>query len=167
MLPVTVVTSSALPVRLADEKASVSGWQRAGLFLAAMELMVLYAPTVRWLFDRWTLSVWHHAHGLLVPPVVAYFAYQEISRLPSLPRNSSVWGFAFVVPALALHALDAGMHTQLLSAASLVILLPGLSLLTLGLSRTRAILFPLSFLAFALPIPLVLTEQLQLQLRHL
>jgi exosortase len=127
--------------------------------------VVLYAPTVAWLFERWTLSVWHHAHGLLIPPLVGYFAYQELKPLRSRPRSSSPWGFVFLVPALALHALDAGMHTQLLSAAALVLAIPGLSLLMLGVERTRAIAFPLLFLLFALPIPLSFTEQIHWQLR--
>jgi exosortase len=141
-------------------------WRRQAIFtLAGIGLLVLYGPTLLWLWDRWTLSVWHHAHGLLIPPVVGYFVYQELLVRRHLPAGASAWGFAIVVPALALRAFDAGMHTELLSAASLVLLLPGLSLLTLGWPRTRAILFPLAFLAFALPIPLVLTEQLHWQLR--
>ena len=133
----------------------------------AAELLVLYAPTVQWLFDRWTLSVWHNAHGLLIPPVVAYFAYHELKPLRGLPRTASPWGFAWLIPALFLHALDAGMHTQLLSAAAMVLAVPGLSLLLLGVERTRAIAFPLAFLAFALPIPLAFTEQIHWQLRQL
>lgn len=133
--------------------------------LALAGLAVLYAPTIWWLLGRWTMSVWHHAHGLLIPPVVGYFVYQELKRRPELPRGASPWGFALVAPALALHALDAGMNTELLAAASLVLLLPGLALLTIGGPRTRAILLPLLFLAFALPIPLALTEQLHWQLR--
>jgi exosortase len=73
---------------------------------------------------------------------------------------------ALLVPALALHVLDTGMQTQLLSAGSIVLALPGLSLLFLGPVRTRAIAFPLLFTAFALPIPLALTENLHLLLRH-
>jgi exosortase len=133
----------------------------------AAELLVLYAPTVQWLFDRWTLSVWHNAHGLLIPPVVAYFAYQELKPLRGMPRTASPWGFAWLIPALFLHALDAGMHTQLLSAAAMVLAVPGMSLLLLGVERTRAIAFPLAFLAFALPIPLAFTEQIHWQLRQM
>jgi exosortase len=141
-------------------------WHRWGMGLLLVELVLLYAPTVVWLFDRWTLSVWQHAHGLLIPPVVGYFAYQELKSLAGRPRSSSKWGFAFLVPALVLHALDAGMHTQLLSAFALMLSLPGLSLLLLGAERTRAIAFPLLFLAFALPIPLAFTEQIHWQLRQ-
>jgi exosortase len=79
----------------------------------------------------------------------------------------SAWGFLFVVPALLVHALDAGIHTELLSAVSLVLALPGLSLLFLGKRRTRAIAFPLAFALFALPIPLGVTESIHLVLRRI
>jgi exosortase len=139
--------------------------QRIAIAIATTLLVAVYAPTVAWLFDRWTMSVWHHAHGLLIPPVVAWFVHQELRGLSQVPVAASPWGFMLVIPALALHALDAGMHTQLLSAVSLVMLLPGLSLLVLGTKRTRAIVLPLAFLAFALPIPLGLTEQIHWLLR--
>lgn len=140
-------------------------WQRIALVVGLAELLVLYAPTVSWLFDRWTISVWHNAHGLLIPPIVGYLAYQELKPLRHLPRSSSAWGYAFLVPSLVLHALDAGMHTQLLSAVAILLALPGLALLLLGVERTRALIFPLVFLAFALPIPLAFTEQIHWQLR--
>lgn len=152
---------------VASDEAAAAGsrWYRVALVVAAAELVLLSAPTIAWLFDRWTLSVWHHAHGLLIPPLVGYFAYQELKPLRHLPASSSAWGFALLVPALALHAVDAGMHTQLLSAAALMLALPGLSLLLLGTTRTRAIAFPLSFLFLALPIPLAFTEQIHWNLR--
>ena len=72
-----------------------------------------------------------------------------------------------LVPAVALHALDTGMHSQILSALALVMALPGLSLLFLGKTRSFAIMFPLAFLVFTLPIPLAATEHLHLFLRHI
>jgi exosortase len=141
----------------------------ATLLLGAvgLSLAFIYAPTVAWLWGRWTMSVWHHAHGLLIPPLVAYFVSQELRRFRGQPASSSVLGFAFVVPALALHVLDTAMQTQLLSAISIVLLMPGLSLLFLGVERTKAIAFPLLFLAFMLPIPLAFTEHLHLGLRKI
>lgn len=167
MLPAMTATKQPTDVAAAD-RASVPlrTGQRVAVAALAVALGVLFAPTVAWLFGRWTLSVWHHAHGLLILPVVAYFAYKELAPLSRLPRSGSAWGFVVLAPALALHALDAGMHTQLLSAVALLLALPGLSLLLLGVQRTRVILFPLSFLAFALPIPLGFTEQIHWQLRQ-
>ena len=140
-------------------------WRSVALYVLLAELVVLYAPTAAFLWERWTMSVWHNAHGLVVPPVVAWLVYQELKRFKGTSPHGSAWGFILLVPALLLHAVDTGMHTELLSAASIVIALPGLSMLLIGLERTRAILFPLLFLAAALPIPLGLTEQIHMQLR--
>jgi exosortase len=138
---------------------------RTLLALVAIGVVAVYAPTVAWLWDRWTLSVWHNAHGLLVPFVVAFLVWSALAdRRPAARPNA--WGFAFVIPALLIHVLDTAMHTQLLSAASIVVLLPGLSLLLLGTEATSRIAFPLAFLAFALPIPLSMTETLHLVLRQ-
>jgi exosortase len=136
------------------------------LGIVAIELVVLFAPTGRFLVDRWTVSVWHNAHGLFVPPLVAWFAWQELKTRTALPVQGSAWGFVLLVPALMLHALDAGIHTELLSAVALLIALPGLALLLLGAERTKAIAFPLFFTVFALPIPLGMTETLHLVLRN-
>lgn len=138
----------------------------ARLWLVLLAVVAIYAPTVAWLWERWTMSVWHNAHGMLIPLVVGYFVYDELKRYDGPPEAGSPWGFAWLIPALGLHVIDGAMHTQLLSAASIVLALPGLSYLFLGPSRTRRILFPLLFLAFMLPIPLGVTERIHLALRH-
>lgn len=137
------------------------------LWLVLAGMLAVFGPTVVWLWGRWTLSVWHNAHGLLLVPVVAYFVREELLALRHVPRSSNVWGFAILLPALALHALDTGMHTELLSAGALVLALPGLALLLLGTERAKAITVPLLFLVLALPIPLSFTESIHLVLRHI
>lgn len=155
----------ATPLRASVAVAPIRVDARVWLVLIA--LVAIYAPTVAWLWDRWTMSVWHNAHGMLIPLVVAYFVRDELQRYEGPAEPGSPWGFAWLVPALLLHVVDGAMHTQLLSAASIVLALPGLSFLLLGPSRTRKILFPLLFLAFMLPIPLGVTERVHLALRHL
>jgi exosortase len=136
------------------------------LVLVGVELVLLYAPTIRWLVDRWTMSVWHNAHGMLIPVAVGWFAWQELRPMRELPRRGSAWGLLFLLPALVMHVVDTGIHSQILSAVSIVVALPGLSLLFLGVERTRAIAFPLAFMAFMLPLPLVLTGRIHLFLRE-
>ncbi|HEC17224.1 MAG TPA: exosortase/archaeosortase family protein [Sedimenticola sp.] len=137
------------------------------LWLVAALLALLFAPTLLWLWDRWTLSVWHNGHGLLILGVVIYLVWEELRRQRHRKPGASAWGFAILLPALGLHMLDAGIHSQLLSAAAMFMALPGLSLLFLGAERTKAILFPLVMLLFTLPIPLVFTESIHLVLRHI
>jgi exosortase len=151
-----------------DRRATIGEPWRPAWFAVVLVLLVLvYAPTVSWLWGRWTMSIWHNAHGMFIPPLAAWLAWGELKRLRDLPRQSSAWGFALVVPALLVHAFDTALNTQLASAASIVLLLPGLSLLFLGPARTLAIGFPLALMAFMLPIPLALTSRLHLALRHL
>ncbi len=146
----------------ADRVASPALVALTGLLVA-----LVYAPTAAWLFERWTLSIWHNAHGALVLPVAAWLMWQELRPTWKAGPASSAWGWLFVVPALLMHVLDQGMQTQLLSALSFVLLLPGLSLLLLGADRTRRIAFPLLFVALMLPIPLAVTERLHMVLRQI
>ena len=88
--------SSALSTSLTRDKpiesrSTARWWYTPLVYLAAVELAILYAPTLRWLFERWTLSVWQHAHGLLIPPVVGYFVYQELRPLARRPREASAF----------------------------------------------------------------------------
>jgi exosortase len=59
--------------------------------------------------------------------------------------------------------LDAGAGTQYISALGIVICLPGLSLLTLGPARTRALALPLSLGIFMVPLPNTFASQIYLR----
>jgi len=137
------------------------------LWLAAALLLLLFAPTMLWLWGRWTMSVWHNGHGIIIALVVGYLVWVELRKQRDLPISSNPWGFAILIPALVLHMLDTSMHSQLLSAFALFLSLPGLSLVFLGTERTKAIVFPLITLFLTLPIPLFLTESIHLALRHI
>jgi len=113
------------------------------------------------------MSVWQNGHGILVAALVFYLVWGELQKLKSLPLSSNPWGFAVLIPALLIHMLDTGIHSQLLAGVALFASLPGLALLFLGTQRTKAILFPLSILLLTLPIPLVFTESIHLALRHI
>ncbi|MCK5354318.1 MAG: exosortase/archaeosortase family protein [Methyloprofundus sp.] len=140
---------------------------QACIWLVCSLLLLVFAPTMAWLFDRWTMGVWHNGHGILIACVVIYLIWGELKKNKQLAKSTTPWGFAILIPALFLHMLDAGMHTQLLSALAFFLSLPGFSLLFLGSERTKTILFPLSMLLFTLPIPLAFTESIHLSLRHI
>ncbi len=158
------MVSTVLKIDQSAESDTKRHWL---LWLVAAQLLLLFAPTLLWLFDRWTMSVWHNGHGLLITAVVIYLVAGELQKRRELPLDSTPWGFVILIPALALHMLDTGINSQLLSAASLFLALPGISLLFLGAERTKAILFPLIMLLFTLPIPLVFTESIHLALRYI
>ncbi|MHC4971804.1 MAG: exosortase/archaeosortase family protein [Planctomycetota bacterium] len=137
-----------------------------GLATMALLLALVYFPTVAWLVHRWSLGVWFQLHGFAVFPIAGWLAYLRLRRFSGAPPAPSALGFAFLLPALALQVLDAALRTELLSAVSFFLIIPGLCLLLLGRERTKAIWFPLLFLGFAVPIPLLAARSIHLVLRH-
>jgi exosortase len=168
-MPDVQVAAGPRAVPASEPSARASERAASGVLVASLVVLLalVYGPTAKWLVERWTMSIWHNAHGALVLPVALWLMWQELRPTWKSGPRSSAWGWLFVVPALLLHVLDQGMQTQLLSAISFVVLLPGLSLLLLGAARTRRIAFPLLFVALMLPIPLAVTERLHIVLRQI
>jgi len=129
--------------------------------------VLVFAPTMYWLWQRWTMSVWHNIHGMFIPFVVAYFIHKELRSDPIVDAEQSAWGFLFLISGLAMIVLDSAIRTQLLSAFGLVVCLPGLSLLLLGSRRTRALTFVWVLAFFMLPIPAAFIERFNLLLRRI
>jgi exosortase len=116
-------------------------------------LLLLVAPTLGFLWEKWTRNVWYNGHGIFVPLLVGFLAYHALRRSPVREEPGSAWGFALVVPGLLMIAVDSAIRTQLLAATGLLVCLPGLALLLLGPARTRVLVFPCILAFFMLPIP--------------
>lgn len=117
-------------------------------------LAVVFAPTGDWMYRKWTSSIWQNAHGLFVPFVMVYLARAALTHDPHPEkRESSAWGFVFIITGLGLLAFDSAIATRFLASIGLVLCLPGLSLLFLGARRTRLLLVPLTLGIFMIPIP--------------
>jgi exosortase len=159
--------------RLANE-AGPAGHQRQELPRAwaahtvwILLAILVFAPTIYWLCQRWTMSVWHNVHGLFIPFVCANFIYEVLRSDQVAEAEQSAWGFLFLIPGLAMIVLDSAIHTQLLAAFGMLVCLPGLSLLLLGSRRTRALSFVWILSFFMLPIPAAFIEKLTLLLRRI
>ncbi len=124
---------------------------------------ILFAPTLRWLFQAYTESVWRNGHGLFVPLFMVLLARSALRRDPVKGEESSAWSFALLLPALALVILDAGLGTRYVALLGLLLALPGLSLLLLGVRRTRAIALPLALGIFLVPLPVYLEDVVRLR----
>jgi exosortase len=140
-------------------RPSLLRWAWLPLFVAA------FAPTLLWLWGRWTLSIWYNGHGIFMPFILAYLTWDLLRQERDTSPRTSALGFAFLVPGLAMLALDAAIHTQLMAAAGFVVCLPGLYLLLLGSGRTQRLLFPLLIAPLMLPIPAGFVSGLHMLLR--
>lgn len=110
-------------------------------------------PTFVVLVDHWTGSLWNNGHGLFMPPAIAYLGWKALRELPDERARGSVWGFAVLVPALALVWLGQSIGFVVLAALGFVLSLPGLALLLFGTRGTRALAVPLVVALLMVPIP--------------
>jgi exosortase len=125
----------------------------ASVLLVLAAAALLFAPAAMWLYGEYTFSIWRNGHGLFVAFFMVLLARSALRRDAGTQEESSAWGFAFLLPSLALLIVDAGVRSHYLSSFALVLALPGLSLLLLGARRTRRLALPLALGIFLIPAP--------------
>ena len=151
------------PIRPRSE-AATKRWQvPLGVWICLALFAAAAAPTLTWMYREWTGSVWHNTHGMLIPVLMIMLGRNILRRMKPVDDEPSWWGLGFLVPGLTLMLIDAGSATRYISALGIVICLPGLSLLTLGPARTRALALPLALGIFMIPLPNTFASQIYLR----
>lgn len=132
------------------------GWQ--GALLVAV-LVGLYAPVLWRLVRQWYTDA-DYSHGFLVPLLSAYLIWQRRDKLAQVARRPSNWGFAVVLGALGLLFLGSLGAELFLTRISIVFTICGLIVYFAGWPLLRAMAFPLAFLLFAVPIPVLIYNEI-------
>ncbi len=119
------------------------------LVVAAL-LGLFYWPTFRWLFQSW-LSNPYYTHGFLVPLVSAVLVWTKRDDLKR--GQASAAGVMVLSLGAFVYVLGSVWATRYVTALSLPVVLGALCVSLFGTKATRALLFPLCFLVFAIPLP--------------
>lgn len=129
------------------------GVQLVGLLLIlAVLLGAVYWKILRALAIQWWDDA-NYSHGFLVPLFSLYLVWQQRATLRTLPRSGSLIGIPVILAGIgALILGDLGAENFLMRS-SLIVIIAGLILFHLGTHVFRAILFPLAFLFFMVPLP--------------
>ena len=128
------------------------GVQLAGLLILAVLLGAVYWKILRALAIQWWDDA-NYSHGFLVPLFSLYLVWQQRATLRTLPRSGSLIGIPVILAGIgALILGDLGAENFLMRS-SLIVIIAGLILFHLGTHVFRAILFPLAFLFFMVPLP--------------
>lgn len=150
-----------------DDDATDTGGAGTRPPVAAIACLLLFvavvSPTLMWLWDNWTRSVWTNNHGIFIPLIVGYLAVNALRADRNPAPDASPQGFVWLGAALLLLVADAYLATRYLSVIAIVVGLPGLSLLFLGKARTRLLRVPLAIALLAIPIPAAVATDLYLR----
>lgn len=128
-------------------------WQRPLLVfvLVVVGLLLLYRDTALGMAAIWSRSD-TYAHGYLVPPIVLWLVWRQRHRLAGLVPKPSALAVLLMVGAASLwlagDLVAVNAATQLALTMLLVLAVPAV----LGWQVAWALLFPLSFMFFAVPI---------------
>ncbi|MGA9566662.1 MAG: exosortase A [Candidatus Korobacteraceae bacterium] len=139
------------------------GWQ-GGLIVAA--LLLLYAPVLWRLMQQW-YSDPDYSHGFLVPFLSAYLIWQRRDKLAEVVRRPSNWGLLVVIFSLGLLFLGSLGAELFLTRISIIVTICGLIVYFAGWPLLRAMAFPLAFLLFAIPIPVLIYNEIVFPLQFI
>lgn len=121
------------------------------IVFSSMVVLGLFWQTVQTMVNIWSHSR-TFAHGFFILPACLYLIWCYRDRLVGVVTRPSGKGFLVLVAAGGGWLLGHLTNMLLVQQAAVVAMLPGLVWATLGTMVLRAILFPLGFLVFALPI---------------
>ncbi|MFA5145940.1 MAG: exosortase/archaeosortase family protein [Candidatus Omnitrophota bacterium] len=127
--------------------------------------LVAYAPTLVWMYDRWMGEESYYGHGILIPIVSLFIAWQRKDILKKVTVSSDMKGLWIVAAGLLVHIISASLKVSFVSGFSFVFVLYGLILFFLGREMTRNLIFPVFFLLAMVPLPLVIIGNLTVKLK--
>lgn len=124
----------------------------AGGTCLAVVLCVLYRSVLpSWVGDLWSDP--NYSHGVLVPFVSAWLVYERRAQLAELVPTPTASAFVLIFGSLALFAAGLLAAELFVTRLSLLLLVTSLIIFILGFDYARALVLPLGFLLFMVPLP--------------
>lgn len=125
----------------------------------------LYHSTFVWLYERYTSSDTYYSHGFLVPFITVYLIWLKKEELKKYTPEYNLWGLVIIIFSLILHFLSTLAEVFFVSGFSLYFLCFGITLYLFGEKITKTIFFPLFFLIFMFPLPLVIINAISFPMK--
>ena len=138
---------------------------RYGPVIAALLLILVYWPTFIWMNARFDEAESYYSHGYLVPLVFAYLIWKKKDELRKCAIKPFDLALLIFVPALLIHLLAYFFEINFVSGFTLIAAVFGLVLYLYGTAITKKIIFPISFLIFAVPLPQVMIINISFKMK--
>jgi exosortase len=122
-------------------------------------ILMLYASVIKDLVLQWWYDA-DYGHGFFVPLFSGYVLWRERQRWTKTEIKPSNFGFLVMLGAIALLLLGSLGAEFFTSRFSLLVLLAGMVLFLAGWKMLRAVSFPLGYLMWMIPIPVIIYNQI-------
>jgi exosortase len=125
--------------------------------LALAALILLTWPVWRWLWGEW-MGNEYYSHGILIPPVSLYLAYQRFRNDKELrwsPGQGSNWGLLLISLGLGLYLWFFSQRAFYLAAFATILIIGGLVWTMGGNNVAKRLIFSVAYMALMVPLPFI------------
>ena len=133
--------------------------------IAGIIFLLSYVPALFWMWDRWFTRDSYYSHGILIPFVTAFLIWQKKDELKIIAPQRSGWGLPLIVIGVLIHLMSSLLRIYFSSGFSMLIVLVGLILHFYGSAILKKIIFPIAFLFFMIPLPLVVIVNISFKMK--
>ena len=128
-------------------------------WLLLLGLLCLAIPTILELVSSlWSKS--DQEQGAIFFVLVCWIFLRELPALLRLPDQPVNWGWVLIIPSLLIYVLGRAQEIWMFEVGAFIPLIAGVSLLYKGTAGFRALLFPILFMIFIIPLPGFLMDAL-------
>jgi exosortase len=157
----------------ASTEIAVGSRHRAATWIVALlsvalaaVILVVYGSVLTGLWSDWRHDA-NYAHGVLVPPVVAWLLWRRRAELRALEHRPSYAGALLIAASLCVFLVGQAAIEYFLTRLSLLGVIAGTVVLLAGWRHLRVCLFPLCLVALAIPLPALVFNQIAFPLQLL
>lgn len=129
--------------------------------------LLAYVPTINWMWDRWFARDSYYSHGILIPFVTGFLIWQKRKELAAITPARSPWGIPVIIVGMLIHIVSTLFRIYFTSGFSMLIVFVGLILFFYGSKVLKKILFPIMFLIFMIPVPMVVISNISFKMKLL
>jgi exosortase len=137
------------------------------LLTIALLTITAYIPTFIWMIGRWTAPNTYYSHGFLIPFISGFLVWLNREKICNTKPQPDGLGWVFFICGILIHIVSTLWQVSFTSGFSLLLVITGLVLLFLGKEHLRQLAFPVLFLIFMIPPPLVAVAQISFKLKIL
>jgi len=132
---------------------------------AGLIIILAYVPTIIWMWDRWFARDSYYSHGILIPIVTGFLIWQKRKDLMVMKWVRSGWGMPLIIIGVFMHLFGSLMRVYFISGFSMLLCFIGLILYFYGSAVFKKILFPICFLVFMIPVPLIIITNISFKMK--
>ncbi len=127
-------------------------------------LLILYFPEISSMVIDWSDKK-EYSHGFLIPLISCYVIWTKRDALRSTSVTPDLKGLFIMIGGIALLVLGSVAFEPFTRTFSLIITILGLIYFLLGPKMCRALLFPVGYLFFMIPLPYIIIKSIAVSLR--